>query len=72
MGKEGVLNGLCVASCLRLANVAVDLIAALTWPIDVAQELKEMEDEGPTVTDYASLLRAQVEYKVSLHVWLCS
>lgn len=50
---------------LLIADTTVDLIAALTWPIDVAQELKEMEDEGPIVTDYASLLRAQVEYKVS-------
>ncbi len=41
-----------------------DLIAALTWPIDVVQELKEMEDEPGVVTDYASLLRAQREYKV--------
>lgn len=41
-----------------------DLMAALTWPIDVAQELKEMEDEPDAVTDYASLLRAQREYKV--------
>ncbi|KIR40249.1 topoisomerase 1-associated factor 1 [Cryptococcus deuterogattii 99/473] len=42
----------------------VALVAsALTWPIDVAQELKEIEDEGPVVTDYASLLRAQLEYK---------
>ena len=41
-----------------------DLIAALTWPIDVQQELKEMEDEPDAVTDYASLLRAQREYKV--------
>lgn len=41
-----------------------DLIAALTWPIDVVQELKEMEDEPDAVTDYASLLRAQREYKV--------
>ncbi len=40
-----------------------DLIAALTWPIDVAQELKEMEDEPGVVTDYASLLRNQIEYK---------
>jgi len=31
------------------------------------QELKEMEDEPDIVTDYVSLLRAQVEYKVS---WL--
>ncbi|WWD21366.1 hypothetical protein CI109_105851 [Kwoniella shandongensis] len=47
----------------KVALVACDLIAALTWPIDVAQELKEMEDEPDVVTDYASLLRAQVEYK---------
>jgi replication fork protection complex subunit Tof1/Swi1 len=40
------------------------LIAALTWPIDVQQELKEMQDEPNVVTDYASLLRAQIEYKV--------
>ena len=43
-----------------------DLIAALTWPIDVQQELKEMEDEPDLVTDYQSLLRAQMEYKVSM------
>lgn len=30
------------------------------------QELKEMEDEPDVVTDYVSLLRSQVEYKVSL------
>lgn len=48
-------------------NSPGDLIAALTWPIDVAKELKEMEEEGPLVTDYASLLRAQVEYKVRAH-----
>ncbi|KAK8843979.1 hypothetical protein IAR55_006771 [Kwoniella newhampshirensis] len=47
----------------KVALVACDLIAALTWPIDVASELKEMEDEPDVVTDYASLLRAQVEYK---------
>ncbi|WVR08981.1 hypothetical protein IAU60_006041 [Kwoniella sp. DSM 27419] len=47
----------------KVALVACDLMAALTWPIDVASELKEMEDEGDVVTDYATLLRAQVEYK---------
>ncbi|WVW79467.1 hypothetical protein I302_101436 [Kwoniella bestiolae CBS 10118] len=47
----------------KVALVACDLIAALTWPIDVASELKEMEDEPAVVTDYASLLRAQLEYK---------
>ncbi|ODO09506.1 topoisomerase 1-associated factor 1 [Cryptococcus amylolentus CBS 6273] len=47
----------------KVSLVACDLIAALTWPIDVAQELKEIEEEGPIITDYASLLRAQMEYK---------
>ena len=41
-----------------------DLIAALTWPIDVQQELRETDDEPDLVTDYVSLLAAQVEYKV--------
>ncbi|WVF65442.1 hypothetical protein IAT40_000170 [Kwoniella sp. CBS 6097] len=50
----------------KVALVACDLIAALTWPIDVASELKEMEDEPDVVTDYASLLRAQVEYKATI------
>lgn len=47
-------------------NPLGDLIAALTWPIDVAQELKEMADGPAVVTDYASLQRAQQEYKASL------
>jgi len=37
----------------------------LTWPIDVMQELKEMEDEPDVITDYVSLLKYQLEYKVS-------
>lgn len=35
----------------------------MTWPIDVAAELKELEDEPPVTTDYSSLLQAQLEYK---------
>ncbi|ORY33101.1 timeless protein-domain-containing protein [Naematelia encephala] len=50
----------------KVSLVACDLIAALTWPIDVAQELKEMQDEPDIVTDYASLLRSQVEYKAMI------
>jgi replication fork protection complex subunit Tof1/Swi1 len=50
----------------KMALAAADLLAALTWPIDVQQELKDMlEDAESVVTDYASLLRSQVEYKVS-------
>ncbi|EIW66064.1 hypothetical protein TREMEDRAFT_65909 [Tremella mesenterica DSM 1558] len=50
----------------KVSLVACDLIAALTWPIDVQQELKEMEDEQDIVSDYASLLRYQVEYKAMI------
>jgi replication fork protection complex subunit Tof1/Swi1 len=50
----------------KMALAAADLLAALTWPIDVQQELKDMlEDAETVVTDYASLRRSQVEYKVS-------
>lgn len=38
----------------------------MTWPIDVAAELKEMEDEPPTTSDYSSLLSAQLEYKATI------
>ncbi|KAK4685899.1 replication fork protection complex subunit TIMELESS/Tof1/Swi1, partial [Tremellales sp. Uapishka_1] len=50
----------------KVALISCDLIAALTWPIDVQQELKEMQDEPGMVTDYASLLRAQLEYKAMI------
>ncbi|CAK9781717.1 hypothetical protein CC85DRAFT_324759 [Cutaneotrichosporon oleaginosum] len=50
----------------KVALMACDLVAALTWPIDVAAELKELQDEGPVVTDFASLLRAHVEYKAMI------
>lgn len=43
-----------------------DLLAAMTWPIDVAAELKEMEDEPEGTTDYSSLLQAQLEYKATV------
>lgn len=54
----------------KIALASVDLLTALTWPIDVAQELKELaEDHEQVTTDYASLLRAQVEYKVRKMRW---
>ena len=52
-------------STISLDFPTADLLAALTWPIDVSAELKELEDEPEVVTDYASLLKSQVEYKVS-------
>ena len=38
----------------------------MTWPIDVAAERKELEDEPPVNTDYSSLLQAQLEYKATI------
>lgn len=32
------------------------------------QELKEIEDERELVTDYATLLRAQIQYKVRVEI----
>ena len=69
-GEWGRKVSLVACECIRLVSKQMalktgDLIAALTWPIDVMQELKEMEDEPDVITDYVSLLRAQVEYKVS-------
>lgn len=49
-----------------LVHGLVELIASLTWPIDVAAELKELEDEPETNTDYSSILKAQVEYKAAI------
>ena len=38
----------------------------MTWPIDVAEELKELDEDREPATDYAILLRAQLAYKASL------
>lgn len=48
----------------KIALAATDLLAALTWPIDVQKELTDMlEDAETVITDYASLLRHQVTFK---------
>jgi hypothetical protein len=39
----------------------------MTWPIDVAEELKELdEDRVDSVIDFATLLQAQRTYKAAL------
>jgi replication fork protection complex subunit TIMELESS/Tof1/Swi1 len=38
----------------------------MTWPIDVAEELKELDEEVDVGTDYTLLLRAQLSYKAEL------
>ena len=46
-------------------RASADLITAMTWPIDVAEELKELDDEIDAKTDYTTLLHAQLRYKAA-------
>ncbi|GAA96533.1 uncharacterized protein L969DRAFT_95002 [Mixia osmundae IAM 14324] len=57
----------------KIALACADLIGAMTWPIDVAEELKEAAEEaairgGPDAprVDFASLLRIQLTYKAAI------
>ena len=57
----------CRCSYFQLTvHIIADLVAAMTWPIDVAEELRELDDEVDTRTDYAALMQAQLAYKASL------
>lgn len=38
----------------------------MTWPIDMAEELKELDDELDARTDYTTLIQAQRSYKAAL------
>ncbi|KAF8624656.1 hypothetical protein AX17_006987 [Amanita inopinata Kibby_2008] len=48
------------------AVACADLMTAMTWPIDMAEELKELDDELDRGTDYTQLLRSHLEYKSAL------
>ncbi|KAG9123429.1 Topoisomerase 1-associated factor 1 [Ceratobasidium sp. 392] len=50
----------------KKAVACADVIAAMTWPIDIAQELKELDEQYDEKTDYATLLLAQLHYKEAL------
>jgi len=50
----------------KRAISAVDLMTAMTWPIDLAEELKELDDELDKGTDYTQLLQSHLHYKVAL------
>lgn len=55
-GKGDVTN--------RCAIAAVDLITGMTWPIDIAAELRELdEQEEVQSVDYTTLISAQLSYK---------
>ncbi|KAG8711383.1 Topoisomerase 1-associated factor 1, partial [Ceratobasidium sp. 394] len=50
----------------KRAIACADVIAAVTWPIDIAEELKELDEQYDEKTDYATLLLAQLHYKEAL------
>ena len=50
----------------KRAIACADLMTAMTWPIDMAEELKELDDELDKGTDYTQLLRSHLEYKAAL------
>ncbi|KAI0672215.1 timeless-domain-containing protein [Trametes maxima] len=50
----------------KRAVACADLMTAMTWPIDLAEELKELDDELDRGTDYTQLLFAHLNYKAAL------
>ncbi|OSD01035.1 timeless-domain-containing protein [Trametes coccinea BRFM310] len=50
----------------KRAIACVDLLTAMTWPIDLAEELKELDDEFDRGTNYTQLLYAHLNYKAAL------
>ncbi|KAJ3565991.1 hypothetical protein NP233_g7283 [Leucocoprinus birnbaumii] len=50
----------------KRAIACVDLMTAMTWPIDLAEELKELDDEEDKNADFTHLLESHLYYKASL------
>lgn len=50
----------------KRAVSCVDLITAMTWPIDMAEELKELDEALDKGTDYTQLLQSHLHYKAAL------
>ncbi|KAF9061339.1 timeless protein-domain-containing protein [Rhodocollybia butyracea] len=50
----------------KRAIACADLMTAMTWPIDVAEELKELDDELDAKADYAELLQSHLHYKAAI------
>ena len=48
------------------AIACMDLMTAMTWPIDMAEELKELDEEFDKGTDYTQLLQSHLHYKAAL------
>ncbi|KAF8513196.1 timeless protein-domain-containing protein [Gautieria morchelliformis] len=50
----------------RCAILCAELVTSMTWPIDVASELRELDDELDVGTDYTTLLSSHLSYKAAL------
>ncbi|OJT12212.1 Topoisomerase 1-associated factor 1 [Trametes pubescens] len=50
----------------KRAVACADLMTAMTWPIDLAEELKELDDVNDRGTDYTQLMLAHLNYKAAL------
>lgn len=50
----------------KCAIACADIVTAMTWPIDLAEELKELDEELDKGTDYTALLRSHLHYKAAL------
>ncbi|KAF9458264.1 timeless protein-domain-containing protein [Collybia nuda] len=50
----------------KRAIACADLMTAMTWPIDMAEELKELDEELDKGTDYTQLLQSHLHYKAAL------
>ncbi|KAF8893088.1 timeless protein-domain-containing protein [Infundibulicybe gibba] len=50
----------------KRAIACADLMTAMTWPIDMAEELKELDEELDKGTDYTQLLTSHLHYKAAL------
>ncbi|KAF5372553.1 hypothetical protein D9758_005156 [Tetrapyrgos nigripes] len=50
----------------KRAISCADLMTAMTWPIDMAEELKELDDELDKGTDYTQLLQSHLHYKAAV------
>ncbi|KAF9266348.1 timeless-domain-containing protein [Marasmius fiardii PR-910] len=50
----------------KRAIAVADLLTAMTWPIDLAEELKELDDQLDKGTDYTQLLQSHLHYKAAL------
>ncbi|EPT01958.1 hypothetical protein FOMPIDRAFT_1036026 [Fomitopsis schrenkii] len=56
---KGLLEDKCAIAC-------ADLMAAMTWPIDLAEELKELDEEYDKGVDFTQLTLSHLHYKAAL------